>query len=140
MYFISFMSRFLVDPLQDGVEDGVLQVADYVGEEPLAEHVHSALQQVLPLEGVGSLRSLHPRLKNGPECDLSKSPVHHLLLLAVVHLRCIREQLDDEPRGLQGDFTDQRLQGLQAQALQARDFLQDHHGFVDILVKTEHLS
>ena len=63
MYFISFMSRFLVDPLQDGVEDVVLQVADYVGEEPLAEHVHSALQQVLPLEGVGSLRSLHPRLK-----------------------------------------------------------------------------
>ena len=63
MYFFSFMSRFLVDPLQDGVEDVVLQVADYVGEEPLAEHVHSALQQVLPLEGVGRLRSLHPRLK-----------------------------------------------------------------------------
>ena len=66
MYFISFMSRFLVDPLQGGVEDGILQVADHVGEEPLAEHVHGALQQVLPLEGVGSLRSLHPRLKNGP--------------------------------------------------------------------------
>ena len=61
------MSRFLVDPPQDGVEDGVLQVADDVGEEPLAEHVHGALQQVLPLEGVGGRRSLRPRLSEESE-------------------------------------------------------------------------
>ena len=62
MYFFSFMSRFLVDPLQDGVEDVVLQVADYVGEEPLAEHVHGALQQVLPLKRVGGLGPLRSGL------------------------------------------------------------------------------
>ena len=53
----------------------------------------------------------------------------YLLLLAwqiIVSLRDIREKLDDEFGGLQGNVKDQSLQGCQTESLQAGDFMENH--------------
>ena len=53
----------------------------------------------------------------------------YLLLLSwqiILPLRDVREKLDDEFRGLQGNFKDQSLQGCQAESLQAGDFIVNH--------------
>ena len=72
--YIHIYLRFLVYPVKDGVEDGVLKVADHVGADPLGEHLHGTLQQVLPLEGVCGRRSLCPRL-----CEESQILTFHFV-------------------------------------------------------------
>ena len=72
-----------------------------------------------------------PSLAEGRMSDIGLSHwavKEYLLLLSwqIVPLRGVREKLDDEFRGLQGNFKDQSLQGCQTVSLQAGDFIVNH--------------